>query len=47
MHCASFDDAAIIDIAAAVALNTFANMVNNLANDRTDVQPDAAAHGTG
>ena len=47
MHGAGFGDAAIVEIAAAVALNTFANMVNNLAHDRTDAQPDAAAHGNG
>ena len=47
MHGAGFDDAAIVEIAAAVALNTFANMVNNLAHDRTDAPPDATAHGTG
>jgi alkylhydroperoxidase family enzyme len=28
---AGFDDAAMVEIAAAVALNTFANLVNNLA----------------
>ncbi|MBS0247578.1 MAG: carboxymuconolactone decarboxylase family protein [Proteobacteria bacterium] len=43
IYAAGFDDAAIVEIAAAVALNTFANMVNNLAHDRTDAQPDAAA----
>jgi uncharacterized peroxidase-related enzyme len=33
MRDAGFDDAAIIEIAASVALNIFANLVNNLAHE--------------
>ena len=36
VRTAGFDNAAIVEIAAAVALNTFANLVNNLAHNPPD-----------
>lgn len=42
VRAAGFDDGAIVEIAAAAALNTFANLVNNLAHDSPDTTPDTA-----
>ncbi len=38
---AGFDDAAIVEIAAVVAWNTFANLVNNLADTTVEAPPRA------
>jgi len=40
VRAAGFGDGAIAEIAAAVALNTFANLVNNLACDSPDTMPE-------
>jgi uncharacterized peroxidase-related enzyme len=39
VRAAGFDDAAIVEIAAAVAWNTFANLVNNLAHAPAQAAP--------
>lgn len=46
VRAAGFDDGAIVEIAAAAALNTFANLVNNLAHDAPDTMADAAVRGS-
>jgi len=44
VRAAGFDDGEIVEIAAAAALNTFANLVNNLADDSPHTAPEAAGH---
>jgi alkylhydroperoxidase family enzyme len=42
VRAVGFDDTAIIEIAATVALNVFANLINNLAHHATEVMPTDA-----